>query len=233
MNWIEAACPPYAGLYWACTVHGTVEMVHVSPKKPKHLGRADPLMAPADPFVYQFGDNPELNFETLARRRWTHWLPVTAPDPPFAGHAGVAAEPPGDDPSAHTASSVEQELERRVAGLREVGYDWRRNAERFQEEQRYVAAEQAKLQEEMDRADASAYDPATFAAAEAEASRPTTPRALLAAANRIAVCLLGETEGVRAATLRRLERSDPVVWVLVKHAMRTGPMRAKGSDEAA
>lgn len=230
MNWTETAVPPYAGLYWAYTVHGTVEMVHVSPKKPKHLGRADPLMAPADPFVYQFGDNPELNFETLARRRWTHWLPVTPPDPPrqtgFAGEAGGL--PPGDDP---VRASIEQELDRQSAAARlpGIGIDWRRMAE-----QAFIRSHQAAAQEEMDRADASAYDPGRYAEVEAAATTPTTPRQLLETANALAVRMLGETLPVRITELKWLKDRNFVLWVLVTHAIRVMTKKdQKDSGEAA
>ena len=141
--------PPYAGEWWAVTRHRTVEMVTVDLKDPDHLGKADPfLTATPDPYIYVFGQAGGKLVETIATRRWTHWMPVLPPEPPldFDPVASGLADPspgprlatfrldPGHGAPAGPHRTVEHELERRAKPLDEIGLDWRAVAARRRQE---------------------------------------------------------------------------------------------------
>lgn len=126
-GWNRVPFPPYTGQWWAYTRHGTVEMVDVDLKKPKHLGKPEAVADtpehgsfPLDPYVYQYSQGCTVNGEVLATRRWTHWRPVLPPVPPDDHPVAVGAMPPSPDLSnivdAVGGVSVEHTLEQK-AGL--------------------------------------------------------------------------------------------------------------------
>lgn len=150
--------PPYAGQWWALTRHGAVELVDVEHKDPEHFGKTDPLAAEPDPYVYTFGHGSTAFAETVANRRWTHWMPVLPPDPPLDRDpvaSGLADPTPGprlaefrsDPPHASPGPHF--------------GIDWAAERRKIAEEEklREVVENVEQELERLDREDASAYKP--------------------------------------------------------------------------
>lgn len=242
--------PPYAGEWWAVTRHRTVEMVTVDLKDPDHLGKADPfLTATPDPYIYVFGQAGGKLVETIATRRWTHWMPVLPPEPPldFDPVASGLADPspgprlatfrldPGHGAPAGPHRTVEHELERRAKPLDEIGLDWRAVAARRRQEENRQARMRAELDkelEQLDREDASAYKPVDLPAGPGEGCPPAPPADLMARVEQIAAYVASLGGAAREREYARMKAANPVVFALLR-AFVNELRRKAGEDRAA
>ncbi len=240
-GWNFLDYPPYTGQWWALTRHGTVEMVDVTLKRPKHLGKpenpTDPLRTvSADPYTYQFGDGCTTNVEVLASRRWTHWMPVVPPEPPLDRDpvaSGLADPTPGPRvasfrrdaghaEAAGPSTTVEHELERRAARREAAAHSAFQASvrERFQAEY-----------DRLDREDASAYVPIDLPPG-SDADKPVTPCDLLDRVQALAAYVASLGGVARQKQYERLRAVNPALYVLLRAAVNELRERADG-DRAA
>jgi len=209
-GWNFLDYPPYAGEWWAVTRHRTVERVSVDTKEPPAKG--DPfLLVSGEPFVYVFSETGALIVETVARRRWTHWMPVLPPAPPLdldPVASGLADPTPGPrvcefrrDPGHGPPKS-------------HVFIDWAAEQRTIAEESRFMAEQQQAEQDRMDQEDASSYNPDTFA--NFDVFKPVTPNDLMEAAKAVAGEIVSLPADKRVAALRRIARVNPFMGTLVR-----------------
>lgn len=136
-----------------------------------------------------------------------------------------------DPPTAYTPSGrVFTGILHECNPLKDIGHSWQDEQRRILEEQRFHAEEQAKVQEMMDRADASAYDPNRYADAmkaeggevhgnEGGEPRKMSPLDLVEASKALAEQLLSMPQEQRESEYRRLKNLNPVMAALVKAAV--------------